>query len=161
MLEDATVFIHIENGNDQWPFSIRNFTNEEFYIYQNDPNINANGEVVKSETPYKPIYYKVPPKSVMPYAYDYPNAIIKEIIIRSHGRERAVSLAEIGNLKPFRLPATNDKEQRIVDLNVVADGPTQSLVISNYDPSSSLYQIKVVRLRRAQWQIVTLVNLKR
>lgn len=142
MLEDATVFIHIENGNDQWPFSIRNFTNEEFYIYQNDPNINANGEVVKSETPYKPIYYKVPPKSVMPYAYDYPNAIIKEIIIRSHGRERAVSLAEIGNLKPFRLPATNDKEQRIVDLNVVADGPTQSLVISNYDPSSSLYQIK-------------------
>ena len=47
MLEDATVFIHIENGNDQWPFSIRNFTNEEFYIYQNDPNINANGEVVK------------------------------------------------------------------------------------------------------------------
>ena len=50
----------------------------------------------------------------MPYAYDYPNAIIKEIIIRSHGRERAVSLAEIGNLKPFRLPATNDKEQELL-----------------------------------------------
>ncbi|EMG47074.1 hypothetical protein G210_2649 [Candida maltosa Xu316] len=142
MLEDATIFIHVENGNDQWPYSIRNFTDEEFYIYQNDPNINANGEIVKSETPYKPIYYKIPPKSVMPYAYDYPNAIIKEIIVRSHGRERAVSLAEIGNLKPFRLPHTQDREQAIVDLNVVADGPTQSLIITNYDPSTSLYKLK-------------------
>lgn len=142
MLEDATIFIYVEDGNDQWPYSIRNFTNEEFYIYQNDPNINANGEVIKSETPYKPIYYKIPPKSVMPYAYDYPNAIIKEIIVRSHGRERAISLAEIGNLKPFRLPTTQDRQQCIVDLNVVADGPTQSLIISNYDASTSLYQLK-------------------
>ena len=48
----------------------------------------------------------------MPYAYDYPNAIIKEIIIRSHGRERAVSLAEIGNLKPldFLLQMTRNRE---------------------------------------------------
>ncbi|RCK56101.1 Vacuolar protein sorting-associated protein 13 [Candida viswanathii] len=61
------------DGNDQWPYSIRNFTDEEFYIYQNDPNINANGEV-----------------------------------------ERAVSLAEIGNLKPFRL------HQRRIDSNVLS-----------------------------------------
>ncbi|EGW35577.1 uncharacterized protein SPAPADRAFT_131526 [Spathaspora passalidarum NRRL Y-27907] len=142
LIENATIFIHFENGNNEWPYSIRNFTDEEFYIYQNDPNINANGEVVTHDTPYKPIYYKIPPKSVMPYAYDYPNAIIKELIVRSHGRERAVNLAEIGNLRPFRLPKVGDSPQLIVDLNVVADGPTQSLIISTYDPSTSLYKLQ-------------------
>jgi len=142
LLEDATMFIHIEDANNQWPYSIKNYTDEEFYIYQINPNINADGEVVKRETVYKPIYYRVPPKSVMPYAYDYPNGIVKEIIVRSHGRERGVSLAEIGNLRPFRLPSTDSQDQQIVDLNVVADGPTQCLVITDYDPSQSLYKMK-------------------
>lgn len=142
ILEDATIFIQVENANNNWPYSIRNFSDSEFYICQNDPNINENGDVVKHDTQYKPIFYKIPPKSVMPYAYDYPNAIIKELVIRSHGRERAVNLAEIGNLKPFRLPPTQDSDLAIVDLNVVADGPTQSLIISNYDPSVSLYKLK-------------------
>lgn len=78
----------------------------------------------------------------MPYAYDYPNGLVKEIVVRSHGRERGVNLAEIGNLRPFRLPSTDSQSQQIVDLNVVADGPTQCLVITDYDPSQSLYQIK-------------------
>ncbi|KAG7665092.1 VPS13 [[Candida] subhashii] len=142
LLENGTIYISLENGNNEWPFSIRNFTDEEIYIYQNDPNINATGEQVRHDTPYKPIYYKVPAKSVMPYAYDYPNAIIKELIVRAHGRERAVNLAEIGNLKPFRLPPTVDAQQTIVDLNVVADGPTQSLVITKYDPAKSLYKLQ-------------------
>ncbi|KAG5420157.1 VPS13 [Candida metapsilosis] len=142
LLEDATMFIHIEDANNQWPYSIKNYTDEEFYIYQNNPNINADGEIVKRDTVYKPIYYRVPPKSVMPYAYDYPNGIVKEIIVRAHGRERAVNLAEIGNLRPFRLPSTDSQSQQIVDLNVVADGPTQCLVITDYDPSQSMYKIK-------------------
>lgn len=142
LTENGTLFIQIDNANNEWPFSIRNFSDNEFYIYQGDPNVNENGDVVKDDTNYKPIFYRVPPKSVMPYAYDYPNAIIKELVIRSHGRERAVNLAEIGNLKPFRLPMTEDSEQAIVDLNVVADGPTQSLIISNYDPSVSLYKLQ-------------------
>lgn len=140
--ENASIFIEIENANNDWPFSIRNFTDTEFYIYQSDPNKNLNGEVVKKEVDYKPIYYKVPPKSVMPYAYDYPSGVVKDLIIRSHGRERAVNLAEIGNLRPFRLPPTEREGQVIVDLNVVADGPTQSLVISKYDPSVSLYKLQ-------------------
>ncbi|SGZ50437.1 CIC11C00000002743 [Sungouiella intermedia] len=140
--ENATVFIHVENANNNWPFSIRNFSDSEFFVYQSNPNVDLNGEVVKNDVDYKPIYYKVPPRSVMPYAYDYPNAVVKDLVIRSHGRERAVNLAEIGNLKPFRLPPTDTEDQVIVDLNVVADGPTQSLVISKYDPSVSLYKIQ-------------------
>ncbi|CAK9441286.1 uncharacterized protein LODBEIA_P51550 [Lodderomyces beijingensis] len=148
LLEDATMFIHVEDANNQWPCAIKNFTDEEFYIYQNDPNINANGEVVKKDVLYKPIYYRIPPKSAMPYAYDYPNAIVKELIVRARGRERAVNLSEIGNLRPFRIPPPADDngdggraQQFIVDLNVCADGPTQTLVISDYDPSKSLYKI--------------------
>lgn len=142
LTENGTLFIQIDNANNEWPYSIRNFSDSEFYIYQGDPNVNENGDTVKDDTNYKPIFYRVPPKSVMPYAYDYPNAIIKELVIRSHGRERAINLAEIGNLKPFRLPMTEDSDQAIVDLNVVADGPTQSLIISNYDPSVSLYKLQ-------------------
>lgn len=142
LTENGTIFIQIENANNNWPYSIRNFSDNEFYIYQSDPNINENGDVVKQDTKYKPIFYRIPPKSVMPYAYDYPNAVIKELIIRSHGRERGVNLAEIGNLKPFRLPGTEEAEQAVVDLNVIADGPTQSLIISNYDPSVSLYKLQ-------------------
>lgn len=142
IMENATIFIQVENANNNWPFSIRNFSDSEFYVYQGDPNVNENGDVVKHDTPYKPVFYKIPPKSVMPYAYDYPNAVMKELIIRSHERERSVNLAEIGNLRPFRLPASQNDEQAIVDLNVVADGPTQSLIISNYDPSVSLYKLK-------------------
>lgn len=142
LLEGSSIFIQVEDANNRWPFSIRNFSDQEFYIYQRDPNTNDNGEIVKTDIKYEPIFYKIPAKSVMPYAYDYPNAVIKELIIRARGRERAVSLAEIGNLKPFRLPATQNSEQSIVDLNVIADGPVQSLVISNYDPSLSLYKLK-------------------
>ncbi|EDK46335.1 conserved hypothetical protein [Lodderomyces elongisporus NRRL YB-4239] len=101
LLENATMFIQIEDANNQWPYSIKNYTNEEFYIYQNNPNINANGEVVRKNRTFKPIYYRIPPKSVMPYAYDFPNAIVKELIVRSRGRERAVNLSEIGNLRPI------------------------------------------------------------
>lgn len=141
LIEDATLFIQMEEANDEWPFSIRNFTDHEYYIYQLNPNLNSEGEQVRNDY-YKPVYYKIPPKSVMPYAYDYPSAIVKEIIVRARGRERAVNLAEIGNQKPFRLPPTDNSEQAIIDLNVIADGPSQCLVISNYDPSLSLYKLK-------------------
>ncbi|WPK23425.1 hypothetical protein PUMCH_000665 [Australozyma saopauloensis] len=140
--EGATIFIQIMDANSEWPYLIKNYTETDFYIYQSNPNVNANNEVIKNDVDYKPIYYKVPAKSVMPYAYDYPNAVIKSMVVRSRGRERVVNLAEIGNLRPFRLPANQDQEQVIVDLNVCVDGPTQSLVITKYDPALSLYKLQ-------------------
>lgn len=140
--EGATIFILVMDANSEWPFLIKNYTETDFYVYQSNPNVNSNNEVVKNDVDYKPIYYKVPAKSVMPYAYDYPNAVVKSMIVRSHGRERAINLAEIGNLKPFRLPPVQNEDQVIVDLNVCVDGPTQSLVITNYDPAVSLYKLQ-------------------
>ncbi|EGV63967.1 Vacuolar protein sorting-associated protein 13 [Yamadazyma tenuis] len=142
LTENGTIFIQIEDAQNNWPFAIRNFSESEFIVYQGNPNVNENGEIVKTDVDYKPIYYRVPPRSIMPYAYDYPKAVIKELILRSHGRERPINLSEIGNLKPFRLPPTQTEDQKIVDLNVIADGPTQSLVISNYDPSLSMYKLQ-------------------
>ncbi|KAF5121413.1 hypothetical protein DV113_003859 [Geotrichum candidum] len=77
----------------------------------------------------------------MPYAWDYPAAPLKELVLNANGKERRIQLAEIGNLQPMKVPSTSDRPGGIVDLNVVADGPTQTLVMSDYDPSISLYKM--------------------
>lgn len=78
----------------------------------------------------------------MPYAWDYPAESLKELVIEANGRERRVQLAEIGNLPPMKVPGDRNQSPCIVDLNVVADGPTQTLVLSDYDPEVSLYKLK-------------------
>lgn len=79
----------------------------------------------------------------MPYAWDYPAAERKELVLVANGKERHVSLAEIGNLLPMKVPATQaQRPPKIIDINVIADGPTQTLILSNYQPSTSLYKQK-------------------
>ena len=79
----------------------------------------------------------------MPYAWDFPAAKNKEIVISANGRERHVKLAEIGPLIPFKIPpGKQGGGMKVIDLNVVAQGPTQTLEISNYKPSKSLYKQK-------------------
>ncbi|KAH3666193.1 hypothetical protein OGAPHI_004382 [Ogataea philodendri] len=139
--ESAAIFIDILDAKDLWPYSIRNFSDYEFFIYQSDPNIDEEGRKV-SQTPFKPIFYRIPPKSAMPYAWDFPAAKYKELVLKSGSRERFVHLAEIGTLMPMKIGKGPDNTTRIVDLNVVADGTIQSLIISNYDAKTSLYQLK-------------------
>lgn len=74
----------------------------------------------------------------MPYAWDYPAAKNKSLVLTCNGKERHIKLAEIGNLIPMRVPANGG--QKIIDLNIVADGPTQTLVLSNFKQSKSLYR---------------------
>jgi vacuolar protein sorting-associated protein 13A/C len=79
----------------------------------------------------------------MPYAWDFPAAKNKELIINANGKERHVRLAEIGNLIPMKVPsAQGSTQQKIIDINVAADGPTQSLILSNFKQSKSLYKQK-------------------
>ena len=77
----------------------------------------------------------------MPYAWDFPAAKKKELVIHAQGKERHVRLAEIGNLIPLRLPG-RDGDVITIDINVSAEGPTQTLVLSDYRPSKSLYKPK-------------------
>lgn len=142
ILEDATIFLHFSIETKHWPFSMRNESDTEFLFYQANPNVGEDEEDDRSSG-WKPIRYKLPPRSIMPYAWDYPAAKNKELVLTSRGKERYVKLAEIGNLIPFKLPPTEfGGPMKVIDINIVADGPTQSLVLSNYKPSRSLYRQK-------------------
>lgn len=141
LMENATIFLHITQETKHWPFSMRNESDVEFVFWQANPNVDEDEEDRSSG--WKPIRYRLPPRSIMPYAWDYPATRNKNLVISARGKERYVKLAEIGNLIPMKLPPTGTQNrQKVVDLNVVADGPTQSLVMSNYKPSKSLYQQK-------------------
>ena len=138
IMESATIFLHVSIETKQWPFSIRNESDMEFMFYQVNPNLSEDEE--NGHSSWKPIRYRIPAKSIMPYAWDYPASRNKELVLTANGKERRLKLAEIGNLVPLKVPGTQNKPGRIIDLNIVANGPTQTLVMSNYKPSKSLYK---------------------
>jgi vacuolar protein sorting-associated protein 13A/C len=141
LMEQAMIYLHLSLETKHWPFSIRNESDQEFLFWQANPNVDEDEEDRSSG--WKPIRYRLPPRSIMPYAWDYPASKNKNLVLSANGRERHVKLAEIGNLIPMRIPAgQRQQRQKIIDLNVVADGPTQTLVMSNYKPSKSLYKQK-------------------
>lgn len=144
LMENATLFLHISAETKNWPFSMRNESDTEFTFFQANPNLDD--DETEDRSGWRPIRYRLPPRSIMPYAWDYPAAKNRELVINANGRERHVKLAEIGNLIPMKIPAPHTapgvREQKIIDLNVAADGPTQTLILSNYKASKSLYKQK-------------------
>ncbi|KAI9846000.1 MAG: hypothetical protein M1837_004406 [Sclerophora amabilis] len=141
LLEHATIFLHLSVETKSWPYSMRNESDTDFMFYQSNPNLEEGD--TDDSSGWRPIRYRLPPRSIMPYSWDYPAAKNKELIISCNGKERHLKLAEIGNLIPMKVPlAANSKQLKIIDLNVAADGPTQTLVLSNYKPSKSLYKQK-------------------
>jgi vacuolar protein sorting-associated protein 13A/C len=143
LMEHAMIYLHLSLETKHWPFSMRNESDQEFLFWQANPNVDEDEEDRTSG--WKPVRYRLPPRSIMPYAWDYPATKNKNLILSAEGKERHVKLAEIGNLIPMRItapPKGQQQRQKIVDLNVVADGPTQTLVMSNYKPHKSLYKQK-------------------
>lgn len=141
IMEAATIFLHLSIETKHWPFSMRNESDIEFMFYQINPNLDE-GEEDKSSG-WRPIRYRLPPRSIMPYAWDYPAAKTKELTITANGKEKRVKLAEIGNQVPLKLPPPEGSRQpKIVDLSIAAEGPTQTLILSNYTQSKSLYKQK-------------------
>lgn len=141
IMEDATIFLHISIETKHWPYSMRNESDTEFMFWQSNPNLDEDED--DRGTGWRPIRYRLPPRSIMPYAWDHPAAKNKDIVLSCYGKERHVKLAEIGNLIPMKLPAQQrGATGKIIDLNIAADGPTQTLVLSNYKPSKSLYKQK-------------------
>ncbi|POS86544.1 hypothetical protein EPUL_002626 [Erysiphe pulchra] len=147
LMENSTMFLHLSMETGHWPFSIRNESDTEFMFFQANPNFDDDDYDIGERPGWRPIRYKLPPRSIMPYAWDYPAARNKELVIHANGIERHIKLAEIGNLIPMKIPASRDKmgnrQQKIIDLNVTADGPTQRLILSNYRASRSLYRPKL------------------
>ncbi|KAI1823936.1 vacuolar protein sorting-associated protein 13 [Xylaria intraflava] len=139
LMEDATIFLHLSMETKAWPFSMRNESDTEFIFYQANPNIDEDG--VEDRSGWRPIRYRLPSRSIMPYAWDFPAAKFREVVISALGKDRHVKLAEIGNQVPMRFVSASGS-QKIIDISVAADGPTQTLILSNFHPSKSLYKQK-------------------
>ncbi|KAI5461965.1 vacuolar protein sorting-associated protein vps13 [Mariannaea sp. PMI_226] len=141
LLEDSTIFLNFSMETKSWPFSMRNESDTEFTFYQANPNVDEDG--VEDRSGWRPIRYRLPPRSIMPYAWDFPAAKLREIIIAANGKERHVKLAEIGNQIPMKIfPQAG--QVKIIDINVAADGPTQTLILSNFRASRSKYKPKTL-----------------
>ena len=140
ILEGATLFLHFSFESRNWPFSMRNESDTEFIFYQANPNVEDDDED-DNTSGWRPIRYRIPPRSIMPYAWDYPATKNKSLVMTCQGKERHIKLAEIGNLIPMRIPPSQPGGyQKIIDINITADGPTQTLVLSNFKPSKSMYK---------------------
>ncbi|KAI4089812.1 MAG: hypothetical protein LQ344_005177 [Seirophora lacunosa] len=141
IMESATIFLHLSVETKHWPYSMRNESDMEFMFYQVNPNLSEDED--ERGSAWKPIRYRLPARSIMPYAWDYPASKNKELIVTANGKDRRIKLAEIGNLVPMKVPtAQGSKQQKIIDVNIAADGPTQTLVLSNFKQSKSLYKQK-------------------
>jgi len=140
LMEGATIFINL-TLTKYWPFTIQNESDTEFFFYQANPNIDEDEEDRGSG--WRPIRYRLPPRSIMPYAWDYPASKNKDLVLNVNGKERNVKLAEIGPQPPMKLPLVQGLDtQKSIDIDIVADGPKQTLVLSKYKPSLSLYRQK-------------------
>ncbi|KAJ5779395.1 Vacuolar protein sorting-associated protein 13 [Penicillium paradoxum] len=141
ILEAATLFLHFSVESRNWPFSMRNESDMEFIFYQANPNVEDDDDEDDQTSGWRPIRYRIPPRSIMPYAWDYPATKNKSLVLTCQGKERHIKLAEIGNLIPMRIPPSQPGGyQKIIDINITADGPTQTLVLSNFKASKSMYK---------------------
>ncbi|RSL40809.1 hypothetical protein CEP53_013138 [Fusarium sp. AF-6] len=141
LMEDSTVFLNLSMETKSWPFSMRNESDTEFMFWQANPNVDEEG--VEDRSGWRQIRYRLPPRSIMPYAWDFPAAKFREIIISINGKERHVKLAEIGNQIPMKF-TTSTGQQKIIDINVAADGPKQTMILSNFRASKSMYKPKTL-----------------
>ncbi|ROT38314.1 vacuolar protein sorting-associated protein [Sodiomyces alkalinus F11] len=139
LMEGATIFVHLSMETRNWPYSMRNESDAELTFYQANPNVDDDSDEDRSG--WRPIRYRLPPRSIMPYAWDFPAAKLREIVICAQGKERHVKLAEIGNQIPMKFVSSSG-QQKIIDINVAADGPTQTLILSNFRASKSVYRQK-------------------
>ena len=110
LIEGPVIFLHLSMETKHWPFSIRNESSQEFLFWQANPNVDEDEEDRTSG--WKPIRYRLPPRSIMPYAWDFPASKNKNLILSAAGKERHVKLAEIGNLIPMRASTLRKGQQR-------------------------------------------------
>ena len=64
--------------------------------------------------------YTVASKSSVDYAWDFPAASEKRLVLSINGSRRAVDIMEIGDLMPFRFSVCISEHRNIFDLMVAA-----------------------------------------
>ncbi|XBW38293.1 hypothetical protein QEN19_003882 [Hanseniaspora menglaensis] len=167
LMDGSTLFINLKNSQENWPFSIRNFTETNFTVYQRDPRVQSsfikkktNGNETieydqslsvmskdighyKTMKVFEPKKYSLTDYSVMPFSWDYPSARDKKLIIQCGNVAKTVDLQMIGSLKPLVITkmVNGEKKRQLVEINILADGPTLALVLTKYNPDVSMYKI--------------------
>ncbi|THV04954.1 vacuolar protein sorting-associated protein 13 [Dendrothele bispora CBS 962.96] len=137
-VDGSTIFVHIEAAAEGWPFVIENGSDYSFTMCQADSNIGEERAVTSpassnlSKT--RPVY-SIKPHATVSYAWDFPAAKDKKILLNVNAHRRLVDPMEIGVLMPFKFDTG-----RTVALDVRADGPRQILRITNYDREQSVYK---------------------
>ncbi|KAL1915167.1 uncharacterized protein VTP21DRAFT_7648 [Calcarisporiella thermophila] len=141
LLEEATVFIVFSKETEKWPFRIDNNSSTEVIFYQQDPHASSETysgvQISRAHLP----QFSLSPNESAQYSWDYPAAKHKVLVLNVNGRERHINFQEIGSLIPFRYPT--DYGYEILAMDVIAEGPTQVLKLSNYTASASLYRPKL------------------
>ncbi|UZJ53507.1 hypothetical protein CBS101457_002827 [Exobasidium rhododendri] len=141
VLEGPTIFINLGEEAGTWPFMLRNESDYTITFMQAiEKSEGAKSDGGTDEAVGK--RYELKPKSKMKYAWDYPAMSDKIIKLVANGRERNVNILEIGSLLPFNFPSGDGRGNRVVALDVRADGPTQTLVLSNWTEANSNYKLK-------------------
>ncbi|KZT30580.1 vacuolar protein sorting-associated protein 13 [Neolentinus lepideus HHB14362 ss-1] len=134
-IDGATIFVIYSLAQNGWPFVVENDSDFDFTVVQTDDASIG----VSPQSRSRPSY-TTPRHSSMEYAWDYPAARDKKLLLRIGDASRVVDIMEIGDLMPFRFPVSQGT--RTVSLDVRADGPRQVLRITNYNPVFSLYKPK-------------------
>jgi len=130
-IEGSTIFILFALATDEWPFVIENSSDFPVRFCQQD----AGREQGPQD---KPVVYALQPHTSTSYAWDYPAARDKKILLNIGSARRLVDIMEIGDLMPFKF--ADQQRTRAVSLDVRADGQKQVLRITNYNPERSLYK---------------------
>ncbi|KAG9097500.1 hypothetical protein FS749_006165 [Ceratobasidium sp. UAMH 11750] len=93
----------------------------------------------RGDQPQGTAQYDVKPHTHEWYAWDAPAAREKKIRLVINGHAKHVDINEIGNLPPFQFPIPH-RGNRAVSLDVKAEGPGQTLTITNYFEERSVYK---------------------
>ncbi|KAJ7786305.1 vacuolar protein sorting-associated protein 13 [Mycena metata] len=134
-IDGSTIFISFSRATEAWPFMIENDSDYTVAICQKDSGMEEEGAPSKPNTS-----YTVNSRTSLPYAWDYPAARDKKILLSINGFVRLIDVMEIGDLVPFKF--NDNQRNRVVSLDVRADGHKQVLRITNYNPELSLYKPK-------------------
>lgn len=139
LLEGPTIFISLRLEDGPWPAVMRNESDYTVVFAQASEARTSSGEVMHDEV--VGARYVLQPRSKMKYAWDYPALSDKVIKLMVGDRDRNVNVMEIGALVPWRIPGHEGRHSGAISLDVRADGPTQTLVLSNYSEDTSNYKL--------------------
>ncbi|KAF9270221.1 DUF1162-domain-containing protein [Marasmius fiardii PR-910] len=134
-IDGSTVFVKFITAEGEWPFLVENQSDYPFSLCQKD---STRDEQMGSTKSYPT--YNVAPHSTLSYAWDYPSAKEKKIVLTVNGFRRTVDIMEIGSLVPFKF--NDGQRNKAVSLDVRADERKQILRITNYRIEESPYKPK-------------------